>query len=158
MPKKGDVFRQLKIVHAALLSGAFAFTFTVFLGHRYVTNNKVNENFERIFLVLVLFVAASAMLGGLTLFKKKVAILQNSQEPVQSKMDQYKKACVIFWAMLEGAAILSAMGILMTGNYMFIVVSALLIIILVLFVPRKESIIASLNLESNEVAELESNN
>lgn len=157
MLKKADVFKQLRVLHQALLMGTFVFTFTVFFGQKFVIKDRIDEQLNKILPLVALVVAATLLLAGLTIYKKRVAEIQNSKAPVQTKMDQYRAACITLWACIEGPAILSAIGILLTGNYIFVGLSVLLIIIFFLFAPRKESIIAQLNLETDEVAQLESN-
>jgi hypothetical protein len=153
MAGKPDVFKQLKSYHLLLISFAFAFNLIGLFGHWLMKIDKLV--FEMALLILAMFVSASSLLFGLAYYKKSVVRLQKSKESVQTRMEKYKTACLIFWALLVASSNLSAVCILMTGNYFFVGLSAMLIIILFLFTPRKENIITQLNLETKEVAELE---
>ena len=57
--------------------------------------------------------------------------------------------------MIEIPAMFAAIGYLLTGNKAFLFMALFHVLLLLVFMPRKDNIIQLLNLNSDEVAELE---
>lgn len=146
-----DHFRTLKILHLALVTGLTILLITSLVS----PDKKTDESFERILQVVAVVVSLSCLLVGFNLFKKRLVVVRNMTGDAESRMNAYRAACIVWWAMLEGPGLLAAIGFLLTGNYAFFALALFHVAILAVFMPRKENIVLLLNLTADETARLE---
>ena len=156
MQQKGDDFRALKIVHLALLGSLTLFTIIV-LGVRFTGPKEMDQDkqLEQVLQVVTVVLSLGSLLFGYNIFKKKIAEARNSPGPAEKRMELYRAACIMWWAMIEGPGLLSIIGFFLTGNFAFFALALFHSGLLAMFMPRKENIILLLNLTSDEVARLE---
>ncbi|OQP50580.1 hypothetical protein A4H97_01695 [Niastella yeongjuensis] len=150
-----NAFKVLRILHTALLIGMVIFNI---VGIVLVQQNIVpasGEDFERIFQVVCILVSGTGLIAGFNLFKKKMIVARNSTGPGEQRMDLYRTACILWWAMIEGPGLLATIGYILTHNYAFFALGVFHLSCLFVFSPRKANIIVLLNLTPQEVARLE---
>lgn len=150
-----NAFKNLKTVHFALFTGFTGFAIVTLILRMNGFSSDTDESFERILQVVCVIVSLACLLTGFTVFKKKILAARNSPAPGEQRMDQYKAACVLWWALIEGPGLLAIIGYLLTGNEAFLALAIFHIVILLAFMPRKQNIIVLLNLNGTEVAKLE---
>ena len=150
-----NAFTTLKTIHLALLAGMTGFAIVSLILIRDGYNADLDESFDRTFQVVCVIVSLSCVLIGFNLFKRKMLAARKSLEPGEKRMELYRTACIIWWAMIEAPGILATMGYLLTGNFAFMALGIFHILILGIFMPRKQNIIVLLNLNGTEVAKLE---
>ena len=156
MQQTADAFRALKILHLALLGGLTIMAI-VSLIVRFSGSMETIEDalLEQVMQVVAVILSLGAILFGYNLFKNKIAGIRNSTQTAEARMELYRAACIVWWAMLEGPGLFAVIGFLLTGNYAFFALGLFHSTLLALFMPRKENIILLLNLTSDEVARLE---
>lgn len=151
--QQGDNFKTLKILHLALLSGLTMLAL-ISLFMRLTGDTAFDESVSRILQVIAAVLSTGMLLLGFNLFRKKIMEARNSTEAGQKRMELYRTACIIWWAMIEAPGLFAMICFLLTGNYAFFALGFFHIVILAVFMPRKENIIVLLNLSSKEVDEL----
>ena len=149
-----NAFKSLSIIHLAIMAGLCMFA-VVSLVVVLKGFPRVDESFQRTFQLVCILVSASAVIAGFNIFKKRILAARNSNGSGEARMQQYRAACVIWWAMIEGPGLLAGIGFLLSGNFSFFVLAIVHVLILLVFAPRKANIIVFLNLDSKEVAQLE---
>jgi protein-S-isoprenylcysteine O-methyltransferase Ste14 len=150
-----DAFRILKKLHLAILLGFILFAGVIIVLFETGQLVAIDPSIERTLQVVAVVVSVAATLIGFNLFKRGILQARNSKGSGEVRMGLYRGACIRWWAMLEGPGLLAVIGFFITGNYAFIALAGLHILILILFRPRKENIIVLLNLNSQEVDRLE---
>jgi hypothetical protein len=150
-----NAFKILKTLHLALLGGMIAFAIISLILTQKGFTAGMDESFERIFQIVCVIASLSCLVIGFNLFKRKMMAARNSLEPGEKRMELYRAACIMWWALIEGPGILATIGYLLTGNFAFIALAIFHILILGAFMPRKQNIIVLLNLNGTEVAKLE---
>lgn len=155
MEKRPDAFRQLKGAHLALLGIITAITIAaiVLLQMGFAVNK--NETLDRTLQAVLVLLALISIVTGFNLFRKKILQVRALNAPGETRMLQYRKACIVWWLMIVLPGIFAASGFLITGNYAFLALTVFLISVLAIFMPRKQNIILLLNLTDTEVARLE---
>lgn len=153
MNKKGFAF--LKIIHLALLSGQLLFSFVVF----YMVYSKMMlpamQDQDKTFQLMAIAFAALAYFAGNTLFKKKMVQLRNTPDAsIKEKFVQYRTACLIQWALLEAATLFCGVSFLLTGNYAFLALGGLLIVLFILLAPNRTRIALQSGIGIDEANEL----
>ena len=122
--------RVLKILHLALMAGQVLFILIMFSS---VYFQKINdfklESISMELLIASIILAALAYLGGKSLFNKKLAIIRESNFDVAKKLEDYRAANIIQWAMIEAPVILCCIFFFLTGNYYFMLIAVIMIIL-----------------------------
>jgi len=150
-----NAFKVLKILHTTLLMGMIIFSVIAIV---LVQRNLVSasgESLERALQVVCILVSGVMLLAGFNLFKKKMMAARNDTGPGEQRMDLYRAACILWWAMIEGPGLLATIGYMLTHNLAFLALAVFHISCLFVFTPRKANIVVLLNLSSEEVARLE---
>ena len=145
----GDYFKSIKIVHIALVAGIVFFAlisvFLQFSGFGTVGQEISNG--------LLIFVPAFAFIGIFLsnfLFKKKLYGI-NVKPTLKEKMEDYRSALIIKFALIEGPSFFTVVAFLLTGNYIYLGIIAILIIVFLIHAPNKSKFIHDIELSKNEL-------
>lgn len=150
--KKAAAFSVLKTVHLAMLFGQLLFISILF----YLVYSKkaippLAEQ-DRIFQVIAILFAGLAFFIGFNIFKKRLAVIRDKVHlTTMEKFDKYRSACIIQWALLEGAALFCGICFFLTGNYAFLALAALLILFFAMQVPHKNKTAQQLGLGTDDI-------
>lgn len=150
-------FKYLKILHTVLLLGMifFAIISVVIASSKYAV--AVDKTFESVAQAVAAGLSLISLLAGFSIFKKRLTGVHHSTEAAEKKMEMYRGACILWWALIEGPGLLALVFFILTGNYAFLALAGFQIALLALFMPRKSSVVILLNLTSEEVQRLEGN-
>jgi len=150
-----NAFKVLKVLHTALLMGMILFSvIALVLVQRNLVPAK-GETLERSLQVVCILVSGVMLLGGFNIFKKKMMAARNDTGSGEQRMDLYRAACILWWAMIEGPGLLATVGYILTHNLAFLALAVFHITCLFVFSPRKANIVVLLNLTPAEVARLD---
>lgn len=156
--QQSNAFNQLKIIHIAVLISMVMFNVVALVLMLQGLTGLVDESFQRILQAVCILLSFSFIILGFKVFKKKIFAARNSIEPGEKRMELYRSACIMWWAMIEGPGIIAGIGFIISGNYAFFALAILHLLILLAFTPRKANIILFLNLTSEETGRLEGGN
>lgn len=154
-PNSGPVaFKSLQILHRSLLAGQVIFAVITFY---LVYTNSFREDFQYLDKILqvvaIVFSAGGFYIGGF-LFKRKLLHAREMMGNPTEKFSIYKAASLLQWALLEGPCLFVLVCFLLTHNYAFLVLAAVLILLFVLMAPSKIKIALQLQLSEVEIGEL----
>ncbi len=156
--QQSNAFNQLKIIHIAVLISMVMFNVVALVLMLQGLTGLVDESFQRILQAVCILLSFLFIILGFKVFKKKIFAARNSIEPGEKRMELYRSACIMWWAMIEGPGIIAGIGFIISGNYAFFALAILHLLILLAFTPRKANIILFLNLNSEETGRLEGGN
>ena len=77
---------------------------------------------------------------------------------LKKKLLQYQKACILRFAILEGAVFLSSTSFMITNNIFYLVISILLILYLIKLKPTKKTLVRDLNFSMVEKQKFQEGN
>ncbi len=144
--------KMLKVLHVALLTMQVLSVLAMFsLVYFNFTNSFELGNISNELLIASVFIFAIAYQGGETLFKRKLAAARESNLPAFKKMEVYRSAHLMRWAIMEFAAILCTIFFFLTGNYYIILIAALLIILFFTTKPGAEKTLADLQISAEDM-------
>lgn len=150
-----DIFKVIKLVHLGVsISLLLCIAILIFLVQSGYTKGE-GASLERILQTVAVVLSVGILLIGFNRFKRTMLAARNNPGNGEERMRQYVAACITWWAMIEIPGIFAAICYFLTQNFAFIVLAATHLLILLIFMPRKENIIVLLNLNANEVAKLE---
>lgn len=141
---------QLTIIHFALLVGMISITaiFT-FLSYSNPISENEGDDLLIIFLIVAVVFTISSLIGSKLIFSKLVESARK-KEDFEKKISAYVTAVVIKFALIEPAAIFSALSILLTGSYYFLILIAISLFFFLVEKPSKEKLIMDLTLSQDE--------
>lgn len=155
MQHQSNAFSVIKIVHIGLLVGMAMFDIVsliiVLQGIPVIADESIQRNLQ----VGCVLLSALLLIGGFRIFKKRIFAARNSPEAGEKRMEMYRAACIMWWAMIEAPGIAAGIGFIISGNFAFFALAVFHLLAMLVFAPRKANIIMFLNLNSNEVAKLE---
>lgn len=152
--QKGNAFRALNIIHKGLIAGQVMFAaVTAYLLYSGAVIPAATE-LDRTLQVVALAITAAGIFAGFTIFKKKLVQVREMQSSAKEKFDQYRAACIIQWALMEGPAIFCIICFFLTGNYAFLAVVGFVIILFAMTGPSKLRIQLQLQISEAELDEL----
>ena len=154
--KPSEFINRLRMLHISLLGGMMVFATIIFV---LVSSGKfpavVDASIDRILQVVALILTSVLLVVGFGVFKKRIRQVHQSTDPALQKLDKYRTSCITWWAMIEAPGIFALVGFLLTGNYAFFALACFHILLLTVFMPRKDNIIVLINLNSDELGRLE---
>ncbi len=150
-----DAFKALKILHLGITGGLLIFAAAMLFLFQTGNLKAIDPTLERTLQVVAVLFSVALLLIGFNLFKRKMMEARNSTGSGITRMALYRTACIIWWAMIEAPGLLAVVSFFITGNYAFLALAGFHVLVLLLFMPRKDNIIVLLNLNAKEVAQLE---
>src|SRR5688500_378297 len=149
-------FKTLKILHSALLGGLAFFTLIAFVVQKQgLMIQQQDDTFEIVFQAIAAIMSITSLLAGFNIFKKRLVEVHNNRESAETRMDMYRAACILWWALLEGPGLFAIIAYVLIGNTVFIILALFHLALLTVFMPRKDNIVLLLNLTTDEVHRLE---
>lgn len=144
----GEYFKSIKIVHIALVIGVVFFALvSVFLQMNGF--NTADQEFINIFLLVVSIFTLFGVIASNLIFKKKIRTIKEKSS-LKVKMDEYRAALLIKLALIEAPAFFTVIAYLVTGDYIFLGIVLLLIIVFLIYTPNRVKFINDLGLTKAE--------
>jgi hypothetical protein len=154
MQPKGNDFKALQVLHVALLTGMLMLgvvsTFLIISHGPYVQLGT----FEKTLQIIVVLLSIGCTAAGFTLFNKKIQAIP-PMDPIKDRLNAYRAAAIVRWALIELPTLFSLISFLLTGNYAFLALAIALLLVFAVVRPAKMMIIYQLKLNEKEVSELE---
>jgi hypothetical protein len=155
MQHQPNAFNVMKIVHIGLLVGMAMFDIVsliiVLQGVPAIADEPVQRNLQ----VGCVLLSALLLIAGFKIFKKRIFAARNSTEAGEKRMEMYRAACIMWWAMIEAPGIVAGIAFIISGNFAFFALAIFHLLAMLVFAPQKANIVLFLNLNSDEVARLE---
>jgi len=148
-------FKITIIIYGALIIGQLIF-FAIAL---FIVEKKVVESIQYlddIFKLLIPILGLFVMILVRSIYNKNLSSV-NSNEEVNSKIVKYRNFKIVQWALVESVSILSIIGLIITGNYLYAVVFLFMLGFFLLIKPSKEQFFNDFKI-SNDQRNMFSNN
>lgn len=154
-PSNTGIFKTLLIMHKAMLTGQLVFAAVAFyLVYSNLFPFQNLKNLDRVLQVVALVCSAGGFYVGQLLFKKGLIAAKTIQANSKVKLLRYRQACILQWALIEGPCLFAIICFLLTHNYAFLALAALLIFLFTMMAPSKLKIALQLQISEEEVNEL----
>lgn len=146
-----EYFKTLSVVHIALIIGIvfFGLITSILIISGKNSNGQEDEIFEILFYMVPIF-SIIGYFGSNYFYKTKLAALRKIND-LKIKMTEYRGAMIMRYAFIEGPAFFAIVAALITNNLIFLLFAAMMVLIMVLWRPTKNAIIADLELSMQEV-------
>jgi len=144
-------YRNLRIIFFALNTGLLIFFMVgVFLNGMQIPRFKQEID---VLTVANVFLLASIPLGYMISNRKMEAIIP--KDPFQKKWEQFQSAMILRWAMIEGTALLSIVGLILLRDAKQLVLFVICILVLSANTVTREKVIRLARLNPEEAKALD---
>jgi len=137
-------------VYYALIAGQVFFALVSFYLQKTGMMDAGIKELRDIFLIIIPLFVVGGFLGSRVMFKTRLNAIK-SQDNLISKMTAYRGALIIKYALLEGPSFFAIVVFLLTGDYLFLGLSGLIIVYFFLIRPTSEAAVNDLELSIMEV-------
>lgn len=144
----GGYFKSLKIVHIALVMGVVFFALISVL-LQIKGFGTVGQEINNGLLLVVPTFALIGIFASNFVFKKKLNGIRDKSN-LKEKMEEYRSALIIKLALIEGPSFFTVVAYLLTGNYMFLGLAVVMIIVFLIYTPNQTKFINDLELTKIE--------
>lgn len=151
--QQNGYLKSLNILFLAMLMGMILFTgISVFLIQ---TNSEISsfKDNQQLLQVLALGIAAFGYFFAARSFKTRILAMQNFSS-LSEKAAAYRSACIIQWALIEGPTLFVIVCFILTGNYAFLGLVVLLLLLFMTMKPTKEKIFVQTGITGEELDNL----
>lgn len=149
-----EYFKVLSVLHAALLGTQLLFALVaVYLSMDGQFGGDDLGEFNSIFRFVVPVVIVGAVFGSSVLFKMQMKSIRVKPE-LKDKLNDYRTASLIRYAMLEAPSMFALVSYLLTANFIFLGYAGLIIVVFVLSRPSPESTANDLELNQGDKAKI----
>jgi hypothetical protein len=148
------MMKKLQTLYQAMLMGQVLFAgVAIFIKQQSIITN-VTKDISQILEVVALLVSFGSVWAGMSLYRKRIAALKETPGEVAKKINNYTATSIIKWAMTEGPYVFCIIGYLLTGNWAFLGLAAVLLFVFAGYAPQKSKVIAELGLTEEESSKL----
>lgn len=144
----GGYFKSIKIVHIALVVGIVFFTLVSIL-LQIKGFGTVGQEIDNVLLIVVPIFALIGIFASTLVFKNKLNGIRKKSS-LKEKMEEYRSALIIKFALIEGPSFFVVVSYLLTGNYIYLGILVILIIVFLIYTPNKTKFINDLELTKND--------
>lgn len=137
------------IIHLGLLMGQIVFAATTLL----ISKNQAHTQNTDVFIYIAPALAITGFFTGHFLFRKLLGNIKGDS-PLKAKLADYQSATIIRLASLEGPSLFAIVCFMLTGNMVFLGISAAIILYFIYLRPTRQKIEDDLALDYNEKTEL----
>jgi hypothetical protein len=151
---KADL-RANSILFYALITGVIMFLVIVITLIKFSQDfPRVDDDFGRILFIVVSVTASICLATAFASYKKSMSgILPGA--PLSGRLNIYRAGLVRFAALCEGAALFSVIGFFLTGDFWFVLITAIMLIAMLSRRPTKQRFIDDLQLNWQEQQQLD---
>jgi hypothetical protein len=148
-----ETLRLIKILFYILFTGVVLSTTIVSILIQIQGPLLQDKSLNRGFFLVTLFVAAACLSISNILYKKRLNAAGTAL-PLLQKLEIDRAALILYMALCEAAAILTVIAFYMTGEVLFLVIIAAILVSMLMRRPENFKIFNELQLDSKEQMEL----
>lgn len=147
---QNSFLKTMRIIFFALLAGQIIFMAVAFFT---VNNNPPQSQSDDLFNIIVPVAIGLGLFMSGMLFKQLLGKIKNDAS-FEKKLEAYRSAMIIRYALLEGPSIFSTVAYLLSGNIIFLAFSGVMILAFLMNMPSRNKAAQDLNLSSIEADKL----
>lgn len=145
------LYRSIKVLPLAMIVGLCLMSLLLYFLKSGET--EINDTFGTAGLMGVALFAGVAIIAGAILFQKRVAFAFD--KPLADKLVLYRQGIILRFALLEFPGITSVLFYFLTNNYLYLMITATIVIVMMLNRPNDDSITQHLNLTNSDKKAIE---
>lgn len=152
--QSSPAIKALGIVHKAMMAGQLLFAACCIFLYTSGSITVIAPEMDRPLQIAAVLLAAVGFFASTAIFKKRMQAARDGGGTAKEKFESYRAACLLQWALLEGPGLFCIIAFFLTGNYAFLALTGLLVLLMAMTGPSKEKIQLQLGLSEQEISEL----
>ncbi len=140
----------MSIIFFALLAGQIIFIAVAFFT---ISNSTPQSQPDDMLNIIVPVVVGSGLFISSLIFKQLLGKIKKD-DSFEKKLETYRSALIVRYALLEVPSLFSTVAYLLSGNIIFLAFSGVLILAFMLNMPTRNKAAQDLNLSTNEADKL----
>jgi hypothetical protein len=148
--KQTSGYKSLQFIYFALLAGQVFFLMIAIFLIRQGIFIAARPGLENIFMPLLVILALLCMISGNKIFKSRIQKLSEISL-LAARFSEYRAVSLIRWALLEGPCLFAIICFLLTANYLFLVIAALVLFIFGTMIPVKNKVASDMGITTEEL-------
>jgi purine-cytosine permease-like protein len=144
-----NYFKALSILNLAMILGIVLFGLIVGLLSIAKSNSVDDSDLTKIFNFLLPALPVLCIFISNYLFKRRLNQIADIYD-LPAKMENYRNALILRYAVLEAPAIFAIIATLLTGNLYFLFNSAMMVFLMFYFRPRPQNAILNMQLDQQD--------
>lgn len=146
-----NTLKALQIIHKALLFGQIIFA-SIVLFLKYTDDLPPDlKKLDQALQVIAILLSVGGFFIGSSIFKRKIQQVMDTFPDIKAKAKAYRSACILQWALLEGPSLFCIICFFLVGNYAFLALAAVLMLLFALLAPVKLKIMLQLKISEAEM-------
>ncbi|MFM7021557.1 MAG: hypothetical protein ACKOXB_01160 [Flavobacteriales bacterium] len=140
-----EYLRTLMIIHGALTVGQLLFAGVTVIANNGKEMDPAQEQLSNMLLIMAVLLVSGGIALGSFLFKRRLKQIKDSNNLVD-KLNEYSTALIIRFALMEAASLFCIVGYLLTSNYIFLCLAAIIVVMFLVLRPTKASVLRDMEL------------
>lgn len=150
--------QAIRIFFIAILVGAAGFLFvSLFLGKVVEVDRATLGKFENGLIGFLAITCIFAHFYARKIYNERLVAAKNSLITLRDKLNIYRAALIMYVALYEGAVVFGIILFVLTSNYIFTVMSAVMVLLILSRAPTNKRVMTDLELDWEEQQELQLN-
>jgi hypothetical protein len=147
MNKTGTI-KKLQAIYKAMLMGQVLFMgIVIFIKAKGIgTHNAVNEDASRIMQVLAVAISVGCLWAGMHFYRKRIAVIKDSDIPVAEKLKQYQSVSIFKWGLTEVPSFFCVLSYFRTGNWAFLALAIVIVFVFAGYNPTRQKLLQELDI------------
>jgi hypothetical protein len=148
--------KAIRILFGALAGGVLIFNIAMvgLLLAAGPSMKQADVSFKNILMWVAFGVAAIALYFASNSYKKGMQQIKNLTSSLDDKLNRYRSTLILYLALCEGPALLAATLLFLTGNYLLLIISAVMLLAMLARAPLLKRLVDELGLDWNQQQEL----
>lgn len=151
----GEYIRQSQIICISLIIGQLFFLAISIYLVKFSGQSFGDTGLDEIFIYIVPALVLSSILGSFLFYRSRLITVKEKTD-IEAKLAEYRSAQITRWALLEGPSFFSIIAYLLTGQYLYLGLVAIIIALFLMTIPNRERVERELELsweEKNQLTE-----
>jgi hypothetical protein len=147
--------QQSKILCFALIAGQMFFAAVVIYLINFSGMVIKDTGLNEIFIMVVPTIALGSIFGSFVVFKSRMIKIKEITD-ISTKLNEYRGAQIVRWALYEGPSFFSIIAYMLTGQIFYLGITLIAIILFVATFPSKDRLMKDLELtweDENQLGE-----
>ncbi len=149
-----EYFKIISIFHFALALGITVFGLVISFLVADFQHPDNESDFAKILVYLVPGLLIVGIVASKMVFSNRLNILKDEMD-FKLKLEKYREALIIRYALLEGPGIFALVSVFLTNNSEYLIYAAAMLIFILIKKPSIKSAINELELDQTEISKIE---
>jgi uncharacterized integral membrane protein len=150
-----EILRAIRVFFGAIVTGALLFAVIVIALNTFQKKEPADKSLGNAFGIVSVVIAGGCFAAAWTGYNKGIAIAKDSLMPLTDKLNQYRSALIRYMAFCDMPALFGIIAFFVTGNYLTLGVTGLMLIAMLAKTPTKKRVVDELDFDWQQQQELE---